>query len=132
MDRTNNILNTQASLFWLATAGYMGFIFYLSSRSSFNVSFSFDNIDKVVHILIYMPLAFLFYSSLSRSGIRKYLFVTAFAVAVMYGVSDEVHQFFVEGRDASIADLFADMFGAFLGCSAAFFIEKETNEALPV
>ncbi len=36
----------------------------------------------------------------------------AFVVTVLYGVSDEVHQSFVEGRDASPLDVVADAVGA--------------------
>ena len=39
-------------------------------------------------------------------------------IGTLYGLSDELHQSFVPGRDASIEDAAADAFGALLGSLA--------------
>ena len=104
---------------WLATAGYMAFIFFLSSRHLRMPAHLPEGLDKLVHALIYMPLGFLFFVSLKRSGFNKYIFLISFLLAGIYGITDELHQSFVPGRNASAADAFADFFGAILGAFAA-------------
>jgi len=108
-----------AVIFWLATIGYMCLIFYVSSLS--RIPDLPGNSDKLAHLAAYVPLGFLFYSSLSRSGIARYLFIAAFLMAGIYGITDEFHQSFVPGRDSSIGDAAADFAGAFLGSYGARF-----------
>lgn len=120
----NNKINTRVAVIsWFMTVGYMGLIFYLSSRSGFHLPRLPDNFDKLVHMCIYIPLAFLFYRSLRKSGMKRYVFITAVFLATLYGVSDEVHQLYVAGRDASLGDTVADLTGAFLGGAGARFIK---------
>lgn len=106
-------------LCWLLTMGYMGLIFYLSSLHNIPLPELPKNFDKVIHMCAYIPLAYLFYLSLKKSGINKYIFVLAVICACIYGITDELHQVIVPGRDASVGDLLADTLGAFLGSLAA-------------
>jgi VanZ family protein len=112
-----------AVFFWFLTAGYMAAIFILSSFKGPDLPPLPVNIDKVVHTGVYIPLAFLFYLSLKKSGMRKYVFAVAFLSACMYGISDEFHQSFVPGRDAAVGDVIADFFGALIGCIGASFLK---------
>ncbi len=106
----------------------MGIIFVLSSQQSFHMHGLPENADKVVHIFIYIPLAFLLYLSLNTIGLKKSLFVVAFIFAGIYGITDEFHQYFVPGRYASAGDVAADFFGAFLGSMGAkHFIKSKVN-----
>ena len=41
--------------------------------------------------------------------------VMAIALATLYAVTDEVHQYFVPGRTAAVGDVVIDGFGAFAG-----------------
>ncbi len=113
-----------AIMCWIFTFGYMGIIFILSSQQSFRIHGIPENADKVIHTLIYIPLAFLLYLSLRRSGLKKSLFIAALLFAGFYGVTDEIHQYFVPGRYSSGGDVAADFFGAFLGSSVAKFFIK--------
>ncbi len=99
----------------------MGIIFYLSSQSHINLPRMPRNFDKVIHMVAYIPLAYLFYLSLKRSGATKYVFALALISASVYGMTDELHQFLVPGRDASVGDVIADAIGAFLGSLGASF-----------
>jgi VanZ family protein len=83
--------------------------------------------DKVLHAGAYMVLAFLSYISMNKSGVKKYIFITAFLFAGIYGITDEFHQSFVPGRDSSTGDLIADFSGAFIGCLGANFSKKWIN-----
>ena len=109
-----------AVLYWLLTICYMGIIFYLSSLHNIPLPKLLPrNFDKVIHMCAYIPLAYLLYLSLKKSGISKYVFVSALVFASVYGISDELHQVFVPGRDASVGDFLADTLGALLGSLAA-------------
>ena len=73
---------------------------------------SFPGDDKVVHAALYAVLGGLLRVALGRSG-------PAVALAAAYGVTDEVHQAFVPGRDADVFDGLADLLGAALGAAVA-------------
>jgi len=111
-----------AVLAWCMTAAYMALIFYLSSSFAPSLPRLARNSDKLVHMLAYMPLAFLLYRALTKSGLKKYVFIIAFFAAGLYGITDELHQSFVPGRDTDILDVVADFTGAFLGSTGARFI----------
>jgi len=44
---------------------------------------------------------------------KHHLFELAFAIAFLYGVSDEIHQYFVPGRHPDVLDVVADASGPF-------------------
>ena len=52
------------------------------------------------------------------------LAAVAFALAVLYGVGDELHQTFVAGRTASEADLGLDAAGAAMGITLALLCDR--------
>ncbi|HUQ02825.1 MAG TPA: VanZ family protein [Kofleriaceae bacterium] len=88
-------------------------LFALSAQSQLSVPGGFDFGDKIVHAAVYGLLAQFYALTAERSSRR----VTLYAIlgAVAYGVTDELHQSFVPGRDASVFDLVADAVGATLG-----------------
>jgi len=91
----------------------MGLIFYLSSYPMKIEVPSFSYSDKLVHIVEYGILASFVYLALRGTNLAKYhLLGLAFAIAFLYGVSDEIHQYFVPGRDADVLDVVADGIGA--------------------
>ena len=74
--------------------------------------------DKSGHFAAYAGLAILAVRAVGRGlpcrvGLR--VAVLAFAIAGGYGAFDEVHQYFVPGRSADIADWYADITGAAVG-----------------
>src|SRR5262249_21374050 len=91
---------------------YAGLIFFLSSRPAVSVSH-----DKVLHTLEYSVFGFLLAAALARQFEFKGLWLVIWAVLIgtLFGVSDEIHQYFVPGRNCSAADAAADLFGSFLG-----------------
>ena len=118
MYSAKNTDTKKAVIFWFITIGYMSLIFYLSSQN-YHLPELPTNSDKLIHAFIYFPLAFLFYLSLRKCGIKKYIFAAAFILAGIYGITDEFHQSFVPGRDASLGDAAADFAGALLGSLGA-------------
>jgi VanZ family protein len=73
--------------------------------------------DKVAHFTAYAALGFLTARALAWTTAHRgrALVFLSFVLAALYGVSDEFHQSFVPGRDASVADALADAAGALIG-----------------
>jgi len=46
---------------------------------------------------------------------RRVLSITAFSICFVYGITDELHQFFVPDRCTSFIDLVADGIGSYIG-----------------
>ena len=94
-------------------------IFILSAQSKLPMptSVSFFGLDKLLHACAFGSLAFaLSYWFSTDAWLAKPFkyFTVVCLITVCYGISDEIHQIFVPGRDASIYDWFADCSGAVL------------------
>ena len=75
----------------------------------------FSHQDKLFHAVAYGVLAVLAINSLKYFKRPSNLALrVAFIYCVVYGLSDEWHQSFVMGRDASLLDWVADCSGAVL------------------
>jgi len=91
---------------------WMGIIFYFSSRQttgiggdSYWLRFA---ILKTFHLIEYAVLAiFLFF------GFKKYNLSIIFAY--LYGLSDEIHQYFIFGRTGRFRDTLFDLAGILIG-----------------
>jgi len=117
------IFKPQFRYIWaVALIVYCGFIYYLSDQSRWIIPVPdlFDMQDKLIHATAYAVMAFLFLLS-GRCWMIFYgkmqwhaLAVTCVLFCAIYGLSDEWHQSFVVGRDASFFDWMADALGALL------------------
>jgi VanZ family protein len=89
-------------------------IFALSSREQIpSAGFDMQVVAVAGHFVAYGMLAvalLVAFEQLGWSGRQPIIW--AFAGAVVYGVSDEVHQYFVPGRSADPLDLAVDAVGA--------------------
>jgi VanZ family protein len=74
-------------------------------------------IRKAAHMTEYAVLGFLLLGALAGKRTEKYKVaaIQAFAVAVVYASSDEIHQYFVPGRACRIYDVGFDSAGALIG-----------------
>jgi VanZ family protein len=75
-------------------------------------------LDKVLHFLAYALLGILFLRAFKTSRIKnnvKLMLILSILLSFLYGVSDEIHQYFVPYRNADLMDVLADMFGAITG-----------------
>lgn len=92
-------------------------IFILSSRSKLPLpdSVVFPGADKILHAFAFGCFAFAFSYWLDggmwKSKPAACILIVCIAAAC-YGASDEIHQIFVPGRDASVYDWIADCTGA--------------------
>jgi VanZ family protein len=113
-------------LFLALAITWAGIIFYLSSQPGIDTPTLFPGQDKLFHMTAFGVLGFLFMGAM-EAGIEGYrprqVWLVALLVAV-YGLLDEVHQYFVPGRNADVYDVFADVAGGLLGVWSMFFLVR--------
>lgn len=100
---------------WGPAVVWMAILFQLSSRSDVGPAGRVP--DWLTHGAAYLVLAGLLCRALA-GGLRPLPAAAAglaACLATAYGVTDEYHQSFVPGRDASVADIFKDAGGAAIG-----------------
>ena len=94
----------------LAPLALMGMIFYLSAQPPTGPDL--PEIARVVaHFGEYALLAALWSWALAPVLGRRQALVAAAAISLLYAVSDEYHQSFVEGREADPFDVAVDAVG---------------------
>ena len=114
----------------IASIGIAVGIFMLSAQSKLPIpiSVSFRGLDKLLHACAFGSLAFtLSYWFSTETWRAKTLkcFVLVCCITACYGISDEIHQIFVPGRDASLYDWFADCTGAVLAAALRSGMARE-------
>jgi VanZ family protein len=107
--------------YWAPVALYAALIFFLSSLSDTDAyvpPLSIPHADKVLHALLYSPLAILVYRAFRYAGgtwSAAHAAILAIAASTVYGMTDEFHQAFVPLRDANVWDIVADSMGSVVG-----------------
>lgn len=82
-------------------------------------------IRKNAHFLAYFILAVLLVNALgSWKDLRVRTLLIAFAAAVLYAVSDELHQLFIEGRSGELRDVGIDSAGAATGIFVCWALNR--------
>jgi VanZ family protein len=103
---------------WGPAIAWAALIFALSAQPS-PPGPGLSPLDKVAHFFAFGVLAALVARALAGSGLRaRRAIAVAIALSTLYGVSDELHQRSVPGRDADVFDLAADAAGACAGAWA--------------
>ena len=108
---------------WILPIAVAAAAFWLSSRSMLPLGLVLPHpLDWACHAVEYGCLAFTLDLAWRRSAggtpvYRRHLAV--FLLAGLFGLSDEFHQAFVPGRDASAGDWMADLAGCVLGLAAS-------------
>lgn len=115
---------------WLAVVFYCAAIFIQSSYPSMarldDVPFG----DKYLHVAGYMFLGILFFRAFRSSHGENRLFAVSLlsiAASTLYGISDEIHQYFVPYRSADIRDVLADTAGSCLGVLACYLMLRNSD-----
>ena len=114
--------NTHRLLLWAPVALYMMFIFWLSSISS-PPELPGGVSDKTAHVLLYSGLGALLVRARAggwRRPVTLGIAAAAIVVATLYGISDEIHQYFVPLRQVEVRDILADAIGASLAAGALY------------
>ncbi|MBL4902864.1 MAG: VanZ family protein [Desulfocapsa sp.] len=110
----------------------MGTIFFLSHQSGDSLDLpSFFGADKLAHMIAYGGLAFTVLWFFGEKGLEnpwRTSFMTVL-FCLLYGISDEYHQSFIDLRSVSIFDLLADTAGAFC-CSLLWAVSPALQQKM--
>ena len=112
----------------LVPLAYAGFIYYLSSRTWGDAP-SIPYLDKIIHVLLYLGLSIAIMWGIRsfKQTNNKVIGLAAFLLALAYGISNEIHQLYVHGRECSVFDVMADGAGAMLGVLLALLFLSITQ-----
>ena len=112
---------------------YCSFIFWLSSKPSLPAPMLFPHQDKIYHMGAYFIMAVLawrfFKDYLTKQNI---IIISSLIFCSVYGISDEWHQSFVPGRDASVLDWVADTIGAVIALSFITWFQKRQSQSIEI
>ena len=106
------------TLYWLPLIVYCLAIYIQSDLPSPEQIPSFEFSDKILHFSAYAVMGVLFYRAYQTLRIKdnlRMLTLLSMLSASLYGISDEIHQYFVPFRDADIMDVVANILGAVCG-----------------
>ena len=106
------------TFYWFPLIAYCVLIYIQSDHPSPQALPTFKSSDKLLHFAAYAVMGILFYRAYQTLTIKnnpKALVMLSMISASLYGISDEIHQFFVPARYGSFSDVIADMIGAVCG-----------------
>jgi VanZ family protein len=119
-------------LYWLPVVLWAGMIFFLSSYSNpyqsllpknlyegssinlLNSTIQTEQVGELSHLFIYVVLGGLIMRALIPSSHSSVVWF-AWGIAILYSLSDEIHQILVPGREFQLEDLALDSLGALVG-----------------
>ncbi|MFH1287257.1 MAG: VanZ family protein [bacterium] len=97
-------------VFRVVTVLYLSLIFYISSLSMPVKLPAFPGFDKIIHFLEFGLVGYLVYNSIYDNFKEKTEFFSI-SFSIFYGGLDEIHQYFVPGRNCDWTDFLADSLG---------------------
>ena len=104
-------------LYWFPVIVYCLLIYLQSSQPSPESIPDIPYLDKILHVGAYGLLGALLLRAFRRQNHRNNLklMILCMVLSSLYGVSDEIHQYFVPYRHAELMDVFSDILGSILG-----------------
>ena len=113
-------------IYWIPVYILMIIIFYFSSQSHtiidgtdaniFFIAFDIEHIiSYLLHIVEYSILGGFVFRGFFHSKFKKNSKFLSITLAGLYGVSDEIHQYFIPGRFFSFLDMGFDILGVVVG-----------------
>lgn len=111
---------------WLPVVIWAFLIFRLSSGTvplASSVYWQDFAVKKSGHVILFGALAVLIYRGFRMEAVsRKRAAILAVLFATFYGVTDEYHQMFTEGRTSRVRDVFIDSLGSTLVILVAYYL----------
>ena len=103
--------------YWAPILVYILIIFIQSSYPTLDTPAG-SHVDKLLHLTAYAILGFLFaraYGASRLKGNTVWVVILGIVSASLYGILDEVHQYFVPMRRADMLDVGANILGSVIG-----------------
>ena len=115
----------------LLALAWMALLFYLSHQPGFETPMLFPGQDKALHATVYAVLGLLLLAAQPRQaqGYSWQQVGISALIASLYGLSDEIHQYFVPGRSNEILDWVADTVGALIAASLLAWLSRKWKSA---
>ena len=115
----------------LLALAWMALLFYLSHQPSIETPTLFSGQDKVLHAAVYALLGLLLLAAQPRQaqGYSWQQVGISALIASLYGLSDEIHQYFVPGRSSEVLDWVADTVGALIAASLLAWLSRKWKSA---
>lgn len=131
---------------------WMGIIFFMSNQPAhvsdsqsglvikilkyigIDISITFGDlanfiVRKVAHFTEYMILAYLVFNVLEfYCTSDKSIIVFSILFVFMYALSDEIHQYFVPGRECALRDIIIDTLGGITSTLITYLLKKIPNK----
>ncbi|MBQ9072182.1 MAG: VanZ family protein [Bacilli bacterium] len=96
-------------------------------------SFLKHSVRKIAHFSLYTLLGILsisFITTYNLSSLKKILISSVFGI--LYGISDEIHQYFIPGRSCEIRDVIIDSAGVIFGIIIFMLIYHKIRKKLVI
>ncbi len=119
-------------IYWFPLTVYCLAIYIQSGQPSPERIPDVHFLDKILHFGAYGLLGFLFfraYETLPLKNSKNLLILISIGSATLYGISDEIHQYFVPFRQADIMDAVANTIGSICG---VYLYSRWKNQKEPV
>jgi hypothetical protein len=117
---------------WTPAVVMMGLIFLASSTPASRLPY-FGTIDLLVkkggHAIGYALLGLAYFYALPGRLSIPYRAVMALLMAILFSLSDEFHQSFVEGRTSTLRDVLIDTGGAMLALLAGAIYSSSSKSS---
>ncbi len=104
--------------YWVPPLLWMAIIFYFSSfprviviRNSLYAFLFYKTLHVIEYAILYFLLFRAFYSLSKEKLSLSDRFIFAVLIAILYSLSDEIHQTFVPNREGRLQDVFIDTGG---------------------
>ena len=113
--------------YWFPIIIFCLIIFIQSSYPSPETAYDLPYFDKLLHFSAYAVLGALFLRAFKTTQFKNNInlvIILSILASSFYGISDELHQYFVPCRDADIMDALADILGSV--CGVFLFIYTST------
>jgi VanZ family protein len=105
-------------IYWLPLIIYCLAIYFQSGRPGPEHIPDVRFLDKFLHFGAYGLLGVLFFRAYETLPLKKFknlLVFISIGSAILYGIGDEIHQYFVPSRHADIMDVIANTIGSICG-----------------
>lgn len=80
-------------------------------------------VRKLAHFTIYLILGILVYLLIDEYHLNNSIIISLL-ICMIYSISDEIHQLFIEGRSGQLFDVLIDTLGSLTGIFIIYFIIK--------